>query len=316
MHDFTLLDGIRGNDHRLLSRVISHIENGTDLPENFFIDLYPYTGGSIRIGITGPPGAGKSTLVDRLIEGYRSQGKSVGIVAVDPTSPFTGGALLGDRVRMNRFTWDDEVFIRSMGSHGDLGGLARKAQDVADVLAASGKDVILFETVGVGQGEHDVAKAVDLTCVVLVPESGDDVQLMKAGLIEIANFFIINKSDRDGAGRLTQLLQSLLENYSREDGPKPPVINTVASTGEGIDELISVMDDHLNTLKKTGTLDVQRLERHRDRISALIREKLLDDFWTSDRIRALNDKTGHVDSIQSSPYEIANTILKTTNHEH
>ena len=155
-------------------------------------------------------------------------------MAVDPTSPFTGGALLGDRVRMNHYIWDDNVFIRSMGSHGDLGGLARKAQDVGDVLAASGKDVVIFETVGVGQGELDVAKAVDLTIVVLVPESGDEVQLMKAGLFEIADIFVVNKSDRQGADRLAQSLKSILHSVTKKDHLEPPIYNTSADRNEAV----------------------------------------------------------------------------------
>jgi len=166
------LDRIRSNDHRALSRVITQIESGQPISDTFFKEVHTLSHDALRIGITGPPGAGKSTLTDQLIQILINDGKSVGVVAVDPTSPFTGGALLGDRVRMNHYLFNDNVFIRSMGSHGDLGGLARKAQDVGDLLAASGKDVIIFETVGVGQGEHDVAKAVDMTVVVLVPESG------------------------------------------------------------------------------------------------------------------------------------------------
>ena len=157
--DKSTLEGVRANDHRMLSRVISRIEFDESLKDEFFINLHEYSTDAIRIGITGPPGAGKSTLTDQLINQFIKNGQSVGVVAVDPSSPFTGGALLGDRVRMNRYIWEDRVFIRSMGSHGDLGGLARKAQDVGDVLAASGKEIVIYETVGVGQGEHDVAIA-------------------------------------------------------------------------------------------------------------------------------------------------------------
>ncbi len=313
--DSTVLERIRQNDHRVLSRVISQIENNGDIPENFFVELYPYTNKALRIGVTGPPGAGKSTLVDKLIGEFLKHEQSVGVVAVDPTSPFTGGALLGDRVRMNRYSWNDNVFIRSMGSHGDLGGLARKAQDVGDVLAASGKQVVIFETVGVGQGEHDIMKAVDVTVVVLTPESGDDIQLMKAGLIEIADIFVINKSDREGAGRLSQVLRNLLHTFNKEDKPEPPVMNTVATTGEGIPEFYGGLMEHLDRMRESGMLEKKYLQRHRNRILTLIQDKLLTEFWTSNRLKQLEEATRNVDSVKASPHEIAWALVKTTPHD-
>lgn len=307
-----IIEGVRANDHRTLSRVISQIEFDESLNDDFFIDLHENNTHSIRLGITGPPGSGKSTLTDQLIGQFIEHGKSVGVVAIDPTSPFTGGALLGDRVRMNRYIWEEKVFIRSMGTHGNLGGLARKAQDVGDVLSASGKDVIIFETVGVGQGEHDVAKAVDLTIVVLVPESGDEIQMMKAGLIEIADLFIINKADRDGANRLAQLLQNILHTANRGDKPEPPVFTTVASDGTGITELFAGIHDQLEKMKLNGFLDNKRLERHRSRVLGLVQEKLLGDFWTSEKREALEKKTNSIDSTKASPHEISESLL---NHE-
>ncbi len=306
----SFLDGIRANDHRVLSRVITHIENDHCLSDDFFISLYKYSTDAIRIGITGPAGAGKSTLTDRLIALFLEHGKSVGVVAVDPTSPFTGGALLGDRVRMNKYIWEDKVFIRSMGSHGDLGGLARKTQDVGDVLAASGKDIIIFETVGVGQGEHDVAAAVDLTIVILIPESGDEVQLMKAGLIEIADLFIINKSDREGAGRLAQLLQNILHTSTGNDKPEPPVIKTIASEGKGLTEVFESIGAQLSKMKSNGSFNTQRLEKHQARVLGLIQEKLLDEFWTSEKLRKLSRETHSIDSMKLSPYKISAALLK------
>lgn len=307
-----IIEGVRANDHRTLSRVISQIEFDESLNDDFFIDLHENNTHSIRLGITGPPGSGKSTLTDQLIGQFIEHGKSVGVVAIDPTSPFTGGALLGDRVRMNRYIWEEKVFIRSMGTHGNLGGLARKAQDVGDVLSASGKDVIIFETVGVGQGEHDVAKAVDLTIVVLVPESGDEIQMMKAGLIEIADLFIINKADRDGANRLAQLLQNILHTANRDDKPEPPVFTTVASDGTGITELFAGIHDQLEKMKLNGFLDNKLLERHRSRVLELVQEKLLGDFWTSEKREALEKKTNSIDSTKASPHEISESLL---NHE-
>ena len=307
--DSTMLKSIRSNNHRELSRAISHIENDQDISPDYFIQLHPYIQQSIRIGITGPPGVGKSSLVDCLIPEILSQAKSVGVVAVDPTSPFSGGALLGDRIRMNRFYDNNDVYIRSMGSHQYLGGLAKKAQEVGDVIAASGKDIIIFETVGIGQAEHDVVKAVDLTVVVLMPGTGDEIQLMKAGLMEIADIFVINKTDKKGANRLAQTLQALLHSFSKPDSLEPPVINTIASTGEGVFDWYNLIGDHLKEMDKRGILESKRLERHRDRIRGLIQDRLLSKFWSSHRLEQLEKATQSVESIQSSPYEIAEELL-------
>ena len=304
-----MLNSIRSNNHRELSRTISHIENDQDISPDYFIQLHPYIQQSIRIGITGPPGVGKSSLVDCLIPEILSQDKSVGVVAVDPTSPFSGGALLGDRIRMNRFYDNNDVYIRSMGSHQYLGGLAKKAQDVGDVIAASGKDIIIFETVGIGQAEHDVVKAVDLTVVVLMPGTGDEIQLMKAGLMEIADIFVINKTDKKGANRLAQTLQALLHSFSKPDSLEPPVINTIASTGEGVFDWYKLIEDHLKEMDKRGILESKRLERHRERIRGLIQDRLLSKFWSSHRLEQLEKATQSVASIQSSPYEIAEELL-------
>ena len=307
--DSTMLNSIRSNNHRELSRAISHIENDQDISPDYFIQFHPYIQQSIRIGITGPPGVGKSSLVDCLIPEILSQDKSVGVVAVDPTSPFSGGALLGDRIRMNRFYDNNDVYIRSMGSHQYLGGLAKKAQDVGDVIAASGKDIIIFETVGIGQAEHDVVKAVDLTVVVLMPGTGDEIQLMKAGLMEIADIFVINKTDKKGANRLAQTLQALLHSFSKPDSLEPPVINTIASTGEGVFDWYKLIEDHLKELDKRGILESKRLDRHRERIRGLIQDRLLSKFWSSHRLEQLEKATQSVASIQSSPYEIAEEFL-------
>ena len=307
--DSTMLNSIRSNNHRELSRAISHIENDQDISPDYFIQLHPYIQQSIRIGITGPPGVGKSSLVDCLIPEILSQAKSVGVVAVDPSSPFSGGALLGDRIRMNRFYDNNDVYIRSMGSHQYLGGLAKKAQEVGDVIAASGKDIIIFETVGIGQAEHDVVKAVDLTVVVLMPGTGDEIQLMKAGLMEIADIFVINKTDKKGANRLAQTLQALLHSFSKPDSLEPPVINTIASTGEGVFDWYNLIGDRLKEMDKRGILESKRLERHRDRIRGLIQDRLLSKFWSSHRLEQLEKVTQSVESIQSSPYEIAEELL-------
>jgi len=311
--DSDTLDRIRSNDHRSLSRVISQIENNAKIPDTFFQKLHQHANKTLRLGITGPPGAGKSTLTDQLIQRIISVGKSVGVVAVDPTSPFTGGALLGDRVRMNHYIWDDNVFIRSMGSHGDLGGLARKAQDVGDVLAASGKDVVIFETVGVGQGELDVAKAVDLTIVVLVPESGDEVQLMKAGLVEIADIFVVNKSDRQGADRLAQSLKSILHSITKKNHLEPPIYNTSADRNEGISELYKGLTDLTEVMVDKGLMNQKYLDRHRNRVLNLIQDQLLGKFWTQQRLDQLEDSVHNLSMTDESPYKVAKTLLDSAN---
>ena len=313
--DKNIINAIRDNDHRTLSRTITQIIDNENLDNRFYQDIYPFTQNAVRIGITGPPGAGKSTLINQLIKLVLDDGKSVGVIAVDPTSPFTGGALLGDRVRMNKFTWNDNVFIRSMGSRGDLGGLAKRAQDVGDILAASGKDIVIFETVGVGQGEYDIIKAVDIAVVVLVPESGDEVQLMKAGLIEIADFFVINKSDRPGGNRLATILKSLLHNDYGKNRLEPPVLNTIGSKGTGIAELYDGLFNHLKLMNDKGILTQKQLDRHRDRVFSLIQNKLLKEFWTSKRLVELEQRTKGVESIKSSAYEIANQIMDATKND-
>ena len=307
------IDLIRSNDHLTLSRVISKVESNTNLDNDLFEKIYSYSNDSIRIGITGPPGAGKSTLTNQIIKNFLNDNKSVGVIAVDPTSPFTGGALLGDRVRMNQYLFNDNVFIRSMGSHGDLGGLTKNAQEVGDVLAASGKDIIIYETVGVGQGELDVSKAVDLTVVVLVPESGDEVQLMKAGLIEIADIFVINKSDRDGSDRLAQTLASTLHSFSKKDDLIPPVFSTSANNGDGIDTFYSGLNETVDLMQKNGLFNVKKLERHKSRILNLVQDRLLSDFWTKKKINELKRSINNINSIKVSHYEVMKKLFEDKN---
>ena len=311
----SLVHGILENDHGSISKAVTLIENGETETGSILNDLYQHSVGSIRIGITGPPGAGKSTITNALIEIFLENKKTVGVIAVDPTSPFSGGSLLGDRIRMNHYAWDDRVFVRSMGSNGELGGLARKSQDVGDILAASGKDIVLYETVGVGQSEHDIVKAADLSIVVLVPESGDEVQMMKAGLIEIADIFIINKSDRDGADRLSSMLKNVLHSFNPEGKIEPPIFNTVGTEGVGIQELYSGMLDHMDDMRDLGQLDQRRSERYRQRVSALVRETLEDSFWTDDKIELLHKDSKTFDSIVTAPHIMAQDLLGNVDNE-
>ena len=304
------IQGIKANDHRILSRVITRIENDDYVQDQRFIELYDQAQKAIRLGVTGPPGAGKSTITNELIKRFLKKNQTIGVIAIDPSSPFSGGALLGDRVRMNHYNNDKSVFIRSMGTHGSLGGLARKTQEAGDILAASGKDIIIFETVGVGQGEYDIAKAADLTILVLVPESGDEIQLMKAGLIEIADIFVINKSDREGSDRLANTLSSMINAIGNDSKPDAPVFTTVASDGRGMDKLFDGVFDQLDKFDRCGLLVQKKKERYRNRVKKLIQEQLLVEFWTEDRLRKLEDATKSLDTITESPYSIADDILK------
>ena len=308
--DQVTIQGIKANDHRILSRVITRIENDDYVLDQGFIELYDQAQKAIRLGITGPPGAGKSTITNELIKRFLKNNQTIGVIAIDPSSPFSGGALLGDRVRMNHYNNDKSVFIRSMGTHGILGGLARKTQEAGDILAASGKDVIIFETVGVGQGEYDIAKAADLTILVLVPESGDEIQLMKAGLVEIADIFVINKSDREGSDHLADTLSSMINAIDNDSKPDAPVFNTIASDGRGMDKFFDGVFDQLDKFDRCGLLLKKKKERYRNRVKDFIQEQLLGEFWTEDRLRKLEDVTKSLDTITESPYSIANDILK------
>ena len=297
------------NKHVAISRAISMVENDDSQVAKFYDKIYKYSYEPVRIGVTGPPGAGKSTLVDKLISYFINDNKSVGVVAIDPSSPFSGGALLGDRVRMSKYSENNNVYIRSMGNRGDLGGLSRKAQEVGDILAASGKDIIIFETVGVGQAEHDIVNAADFTIVVLVPESGDEVQLMKAGIIEIADLFVINKSDRPGSKRIERTLVDILHAVSTEDGYIPDVMSSVATTGDGVKQIFDKILRNIQLFEENGLLEKRRLSRYKNRVKALVTEKLEGIFWDLNRRRLFKNITSSIDSIENPPNSVVRKLL-------
>jgi LAO/AO transport system kinase len=259
----------------MLARAISAVENRTPEALPLLKSLFPFSGKARIIGVTGAPGAGKSTLVDQLARTYRAKNSSVGIIAVDPTSPYTGGAILGDRIRMQSHHSDPGIYIRSMATRGSLGGLARTTADVATVLDASGKDVVLIETVGVGQDEVDIVRLADITVVVLVPGMGDDVQTIKAGIMEIADVFAINKSDREGAERVERELRAMQSIAQRADKWTPPIVKTVATEGTGIPELAAAIRNYEKFLERENLLLRKQTENWRDRLLEMLRDSVL-----------------------------------------
>ena len=277
-----LVAKLREGSPRALARAISMVENRTPQSTELLKALFPYSGNALLIGLTGSPGAGKSTLVDQIARQYRKQGKTIGIIAVDPTSPFSGGAILGDRIRMQSHHADAGIYIRSMATRGSLGGLSSTTADVATVLDASGRDLVIIETVGVGQDEVDIVRLADVTIVILVPGMGDDVQTIKAGIMEIADIFVINKSDREGAERVEREVRAMQSLVTRHDAWVPPIVKTVASEGTGIAELVQAIEKYREYLQQTGMASTRRAHNWRMRLAEMLRdalyERVLADF--------------------------------------
>jgi len=305
-----MVEQLLAGDPRALSRVISLIENHASGSQALLSALFPHSGKARIVGLTGSPGAGKSTLVDQLARVYREQKKTVGIVAVDPTSPYTGGAILGDRIRMTSHHSDPGIFIRSMATRGFLGGLARATADVASVMDASGRDLVLIETVGVGQDEVDIVRLADVTVVILVPGMGDDVQSIKAGIMEIADIFVINKSDRDGADRVEKEIRAMQSLAIRGDDWNPPIVQTVATTGKGIPELAAAIADYEKHLTGRGLLHQKRTNNWRERLVEMLRASLFDrvlkDQLTGDKLDQL---AAAVAAHERDPYEAVEAIV-------
>jgi LAO/AO transport system kinase len=267
---------LRSGDIRALARAISTVENRSPGWSQLLKALFPHSGKARVLGLTGPPGAGKSTLVDQLAHFYRKENHTVGIIAVDPTSPYTGGAILGDRIRMQDHFSDPGIYIRSMATRGSLGGLARTTADVTAVLDASGRDIIMIETVGVGQDEVDIVRLADVTIVILVPGMGDDVQTIKAGIMEIADIFVINKSDRDGAEHVEREIRALQSLAMRSDGWTPPIVRATASQGAGIEELAGAVAGYETHLKKANLALRKSVENWEQRLIEMLRDTLLE----------------------------------------
>ena len=338
----TLMEAFGAGKSSALARAVSIVENHRPGVDEILATLHPKLGHARRIGITGPPGAGKSTITNLVAREFRSAGLTVGIVAVDPTSPFTGGALLGDRVRMETIALDDGVFIRSMATRGSLGGLAGTTREVADVLDGFGFDRVIIETVGVGQSELDVARTADTTMVVLVPESGDSIQTLKAGVMEIADVFVVNKSDRPGADRLrndVELMLGLRKGASyanvpahhgvdlkrmknparvaredaRDDGAQswtPPVLRAVAAKGEGISDIMNSLDRHFTYLEKSGELRSRRRERLVERVVEVAERRIRTRLWgNAATMRWIEDRVDDLEAGRATPYAVADALL-------
>ena len=269
-----ITERVLNGDRQAVARLITMVENNHPEVRELMRELYPHTGKAHVIGVTGAPGSGKSSLVNKMTGEYRKRGKTVGVIAVDPTSPFTGGALLGDRIRMQSHATDKEVFIRSMGTRGSLGGLSRATSDAVTILDAFGKDVIIVETVGAGQSEVDIVNSSHTSIVVLVPGMGDEIQAIKAGILEIGTIFVVNKADREGVERVLVDLEMMIDlaGYG-EDEWVPPILQTVAVRNEGIKELVDTIEEHMKYLASTGGLD----KRIRDRVRAGLKDWIREE---------------------------------------
>jgi LAO/AO transport system kinase len=301
---------IRSGDVRALSRAVSAIENRARDAEQLLRKLFPYTGRAYRLGITGAPGTGKSTLVDRLASLCRTEKKTVGIIAVDPSSPFTGGAILGDRIRMQGHAADSGIFIRSMATRGYLGGLAQATSDAALLLDAAGKEMILIETVGVGQGEIEIVRFADCTVVVLMPGMGDDIQNLKAGLMEIGDIFVLNKCDRESAQRFEQQLTAILQLVPERDGWKPPIVRTVATEGKGTEELAQQVARFREHFDKPERRRAREVSYWKEWLLRLLQASLLERVGRHISEAQFEGLAAEVAARRKDPYAAVSEILE------
>ncbi|MGZ4454642.1 MAG: methylmalonyl Co-A mutase-associated GTPase MeaB [Nocardioides sp.] len=307
-----LVGRAREGDARSVARLISLVEDASPLLREVMAALAPYAGNAQVVGVTGSPGVGKSTSTNALVTALRRAGKRVGVLAVDPSSPFSGGALLGDRVRMQDHALDRDVYIRSMASRGHLGGLAWSTPQALRVLDAAGCDVILVETVGVGQSEVEVAGLADTTLVLLAPGMGDGIQAAKAGILEVGDVYVVNKADREGASQVRRDLRSMLALADRREGAwKPPIVSTVAQTGEGVDEVVARLDEHHAWLTDSGELERRRVRRARDEVEAIAVTALRERWGDVHGRSELDDLAAAVAAGESDPYAAADALLAT-----
>ncbi len=305
-----LVEGLLKGNRRAAARLISLIENDDQGKRSLLSEIFPFTGKAMIIGITGAPGAGKSSLVDGLLKKVRKDGLTAGIIAVDPTSPFSGGAILGDRIRMQDHALDPEIFIRSMGTRGNLGGLSRSTREAIQVLDAFGKDLVIVETVGVGQSEVDIVRTADTTVVVLTPAGGDSVQTIKAGIMEIADIFVINKADLPGADRTATEINMMLDMNGSKKW-RPPVQQTVTIKGEGIDELWQALQDHRAYLAQSGRLAEVRRQRVRRELTEQVEYLVKQKIWEQVRDRIeLDSMVDRINRREEDPYSAAEGLLK------
>jgi LAO/AO transport system kinase len=307
-----LIDHLRAGDTRALARAISTVENRQPGWSELLKALFPHTGHARILGLTGSPGSGKSTLVDQLAKHYRKENQTVGIIAVDPTSPYTGGAILGDRIRMQDHYSDPGIYIRSMATRGSLGGLARTTADVATVLDASGRDRILIETVGVGQDEVEIVRLADVTVVILVPGMGDDVQTIKAGIMEIADIFVINKSDREGAERVEREVRAMQSLDMRKDGWTPPVVKTVASEGKGTAELAAAIADYEVYLQRENLAFKKNVENWQERLIEMLRDAMLEEARGRMDGGSLERYASEIAEHKRDPYTLVEEIVRSS----